>query len=111
MKPRRRAAGHAEPETSAALVSAVVARLGGESRAREHGAFEAYLAAAGEILRRHTQPESLRGKALFVRASSSAIAHKLTLLRGPLLERIAAALGPDVVTDLRTRVGPLRAKR
>lgn len=80
-------------------------RLGGVGRAREFRVFECYGRAVGETFRARTMPERLAGTTLFVRVASSALAHELTLLRGELLTRMARELGPDVVQDLRTRVG------
>jgi hypothetical protein len=105
-RPRRRS----EPVTAADLVNAVVGRLGGEERAKEHQVFEAYQVAAGPMMGRLTEPEALRGNTLYVRTASSAIAHQLCLLRGEIIARLAETLGPEAVTDVRTRVGPLRAK-
>ena len=110
MKPSSRSRrAPAQPETSASLVDAVLARLGGDDRMREQRAFDAYVRAAGPMLGPRTQPDSLRGTTLFVRAASSPIAHEVTLLRAEILARIQAIVGPSLVTELRTRVGPLRA--
>jgi predicted nucleic acid-binding Zn ribbon protein len=98
-----------EPESAATLVNAVVGRIGGDARALEHRVFEAYNATVGALLRQRTSPEKLRGSMLFVRVGSSAIAHQVALLKRDLLAGLAANLGPGVVTDLRTRVGPLPA--
>jgi predicted nucleic acid-binding Zn ribbon protein len=92
------------PETSADLMSQVLARIGGSGRALEYRAFEAYSGAVGEILRLRTEPESLNGKTLQIRVASSALAHELTMLKREILNRMALAIGDDVVTDLRTRV-------
>ncbi len=93
------------PETSADLMSQVLARLGGSGRALEFRVFEAYNGAVGEMLRLRTEPERLNGKTLQVRVASSALAHELTMLKRDVLDRMAIAIGVDVVTDLRTRVG------
>ena len=93
------------PETSADLMGQVLARLGGSGRALEFRVFEAYSGAVGEMLRLRTTPERLNGKTLQVRVASSALAHELTMLKREVLGRIALAIGPDLVTDLRTRVG------
>jgi hypothetical protein len=42
-----------------------------------------------------------------VRVTSAALAHELTLLRGEILTRLAAELGAETVTEIRTRVGAL----
>ncbi len=81
-----------------------VTHLGGQARGRERRVFIAYEEAAGEMLRRLATPDVLRGTTLFLRVGSSPLAHEVTLLRRELLDRLALKLGPDVVTDIRTRV-------
>ena len=103
-RPRR---GKSQPEPAAALVSAVVASLGGERRGREQKVFSVYRDISGDFLRKHSQPDALRDSTLVIRVSSSAIAHHLTLLRGEILEKMAPLLPAGMVTDIRTRVGQL----
>jgi len=93
------------PETTADLMGELLARLGGTGRALEFRVFECYTRAVGAMLRERTAPARLAGTTLFVHVSSSALAHELTLLRAEVLEKMAAELGPGVVTELRTRVG------
>lgn len=88
----------------------VLARLGGAGRAREFRTFDCYARAVGETFRTRTQPERLAGTTLIVRVASSALAHELTLLRAEILARMTAELGPDVVTEIRTRVGQITSK-
>jgi hypothetical protein len=114
-RPRPRARGPVRPQapapvTSDALMGEVLARLGGAGRAREFRAFDCYARAVGETFRVRTQPERLMGTTLMVRVTSAALAHELVLLRAEILARMAAELGPDVVTELRTRVGILVPK-
>src|SRR5262245_18392216 len=106
-RPRRR---NLEPVSAASLIGATMARRGGDDRAREHRVFEAYETSAGAVLAQRSRPESLKEATLFVRTSSSAVAHQETLLLGEILGRMAQSLGPDEVTELRTCVGPLPAK-
>jgi predicted nucleic acid-binding Zn ribbon protein len=106
-RPQRR---NAEPETAASLMSAVVARVGGEHRAREHRIFAAYQQAVGKRLSQQTRAERLHEGTLFVRVSSSALAHQITLLKREILMRMQPLVDPGTVTDLRTRVGPLDAR-
>jgi len=84
-------------------------RLGGERLATEYRVYDAFAAAAGELLRARARPESFRNGTLWVRVESSPLAHELTLLRAPLVERMARELGAGVVTDIRTTVGPITA--
>lgn len=86
-----------------------MARIGGDDRAREHRVFAAFDTAVGAALRKQTEPETLKGTTLFVRVTSSAMAHHVTLLKGEILTQLTRVLGNGIVNDLRTRVGPLKA--
>lgn len=87
-------------------MGAVLARIGGAGRAREHSVFSCWERVVGDTVGRKARPESLKGTTLFVRVSSSALAHELTLLRGDIIARMAEDMGPGVVTEVRTKVGP-----
>jgi len=102
---RRRPA--TEPKLASDVMDRVLARLGGDGRILERRVFKAFTDSVGGVLAARTAPEQLRGTTLFVLVASSALAHELTLLKQPVLERLAKALGAGIVTDLRTRVGPL----
>jgi Dna[CI] antecedent DciA-like protein len=93
------------PTRSADLVSEVLGRIGGSGRALEFRVFDCYSRIIGAALRARTMPERLVGTTLFIRVSTSALAHELTLLRADILERMAAEMGQGIVLDLRTRVG------
>jgi len=97
------------PTRSAELVSEVLGRLGGTGRALEFRVFDCYSRVIGEALRTRTLPERLAGTTLFVRATTSVIAHELTLLRADILERMAAEMGHGIVLEIRTRVGRIPA--
>lgn len=97
--------------TSDTLMGEVLARLGGSGRAREFRAFDCFSRSVGPTFRAKTLPERLAGTTLFVRVSSSALAHELVLLRAEILTRMAAELGPGVVTELRTRVGNVQPEK
>lgn len=103
----RKRARDAAPETAGDLMAQVVARLGGQARGVEQRAFTSYGNVVGEVFARRSRPERLRDGVLIVRVESAALAHELVLLRREILTRLTAELGPGVVTDLRTRVGPL----
>lgn len=102
---RKHRASMPEPETSGALMGSVLARLGGHGRALEFRVFESYQSTVGALFRARTAPDRLLGTTLLVRVESSALAHELVMLKGEILVKMTAALGPGVVTDIRTRVG------
>ncbi len=103
----RRRPRNPEPQTAASLLPHVVARLGGDERGLEQRVSLAWKDAVGEALARRARPESVRGKTLYVRVDSSALAHELTLLKRQVLERLSRSLGGPLVEDMRTRTGPL----
>ena len=94
-----------EPQTAAALMGPLLARLGGQGRALEFRVFESYQGTVGDLLRARSAPERLLGTTLLVRVESSALGHALAMLKGEILAKMTATLGPGVVTDIRTRVG------
>ncbi len=105
---RRRARPRNEaPETVAALLPTVVARLGGDDRAAEQRISLVWADAVGALLAKNTRIEGVRGRVLLVRVSSSSYAHELVLLRREILTRIARELGVQLVDDLRSRVGAI----
>jgi hypothetical protein len=93
------------PTRSADLVSEVLGRIGGSGRALEFRVFDCYTRIIGAALRARTMPERLVGTTLFIRVSTSSLAHELTLLRADILERMATEMGQGIVLELRTRVG------
>ena len=103
----RRRPRNPAPQSVADLLPQVVARLGGDDRALEQKVSLAWPEAVGDLLSRRARPESVRGKTLIVRVSSSAFAHELTLLKGEILERLRRVVGDGLLDDMRTRVGPL----
>jgi hypothetical protein len=105
VKRRRPSRTQPEPETAGDLMAGLLSRLGGTGRALEYRVFDAYARAAGEVLATRSIPDAFRDGTLFVRVSSSALAHEITLLRGEIVERMTVVLGPGVVKEIRTRVG------
>jgi len=93
------------PQTTGDLMGQVLARLGGQGRALEFRVFDCYARVVGDLLRSRTAPERMAGTTLFVRVTSSALAHEVTLMRGEIVAKLNAELGAGTVVELRTRVG------
>jgi predicted nucleic acid-binding Zn ribbon protein len=94
-----------EPQSLAALLPIVVARLGGADRANEQRVALVWDEAVGGLLAKHTRIEGVRGKTLLVRVTSSSYAHELVLLRREIVARLSVALGVTLVEEIRSRVG------
>ncbi len=104
-EPGRRQKSTAEPTTAADLFAKTVARIGGPNRAAEARVFAVWEDKFAALFgKRGVTPDFMRGQTLFLRVPSSSLAHEVTLLRRSLLDALAAELGPDLVTDIRTRV-------
>ena len=65
--------------------------------------------AVGEALAAQAHPSSARDGVVTVTCSSSVWAQELTLMAPELAERLNAALGSDLVRDLRFRAAPAGA--
>ena len=102
---RRSRPRNVAPESVAALLPSLVARLGGEDRAAEQRVSLVWAEAVGAMLAKHTRPEGVRGKTLLVKVSSSSYAHELVLLRREILDRLGRLLGTPLVEEIRSRVG------
>ncbi|HTA19502.1 MAG TPA: DUF721 domain-containing protein [Polyangia bacterium] len=98
------------PETTNDLMGQVLARLGGQGRALEFRVFDCYTRSVGDLLRARTMPERMAGTTLLVRVASSALAHEVTLMRGDIIAKLNAELGPGTVVELRTRVGKIEPR-
>jgi predicted nucleic acid-binding Zn ribbon protein len=79
--------------------------LGGASDAiRLLHAWDAALGAPNAV---HCRPEGLRGGTAWGRVRDSAWMQRVQLDKPRILARLAEALGPGVVRDLRLRIGPV----
>ena len=62
-------------------MAGLLARIGGSGRGLEYRVFDAYSKVAGAMLAARSTPDSFRDGTLFVRTTSAALAHEITLLR------------------------------
>lgn len=63
----------------------------------------------GNVVAEHTRPAAFKGRLLLVNAESSSWIHELQFLKAELIARLNAALGRDLVADIRFKVGPVEA--
>jgi len=55
----------------------------------------------------NTRPAAFKGKLLIVHVSSSTWTHQLQFLKQDILRNVNAALGKDLVADIKFKIGPL----
>jgi hypothetical protein len=104
VKPKR---AKGQPESAASILAKVVAGLCGSERAQEVNVFSVFDEVVGAHLRKYAQADNLRQGTLFVRVSSAAMAHQVTMLREEIITKMAAHLPTGTITEIRTRVGAI----
>jgi predicted nucleic acid-binding Zn ribbon protein len=87
------------------LLDSVLADLDLGSRLREQLALKAWPEIAGEVVRAHTRPETVRDGVLIVATDTPAWAQELQMRRVQLLEQLSARIGGGVVRDIHFRSG------
>ncbi|MGH7255578.1 MAG: DUF721 domain-containing protein [Nitrospirales bacterium] len=92
------------------VLNTVARRFGLESKLLEHHLQTHWPEVAGERVAAHTRPDSIRFKKLYLIAENSVWLHQLTFLKPMLLNKINAAAGREVVTEVVLRVGEVQGR-
>lgn len=90
-----------DPQLVGGLLNDYVSERGWERPMSEARVFADWAALVGAEVAAHSSPTALANGELKVAAESTAWATQLRLLTSSLLARLAAELGPDVVTSIR----------
>jgi hypothetical protein len=93
-----------------AILSGLAKRLGLESRLAELRVQREWREIIGEPIASHTWPVQIRFKKLYLVVENSVWLHQLTFLKPVLLEKLRAATGPDLITEIVMRVGDVPAQ-
>jgi predicted nucleic acid-binding Zn ribbon protein len=89
-----------DPQPFGAVLARLVKARGWQRQAAEATVFGDWAKVVGEEVATHSRPVKLEGGELTIEAESTAWATQLRLLAAKLLTRIAAQVGPNVVTKL-----------
>ncbi|MEK6527225.1 MAG: DUF721 domain-containing protein [Nitrospirota bacterium] len=92
-------------DSVASILKRVVHRHGIETKLFEHSLHRRWPEIAGDQIAAHTRPDLIRFKKLFLIAENSVWLHQLTFLKPTLIEKINAAAGSPVISDIVLRVG------
>ncbi len=96
------------PFSSVSAVLATVAkRLGLETKLLEFQLRRDWPRIVGEPIAAHTRPDQIRFKKLFLLVENSVWMQQLTFLKPTLLEKINAAAGTELVTEIVLRIAEL----
>ncbi|HWH01836.1 MAG TPA: DciA family protein, partial [Pilimelia sp.] len=89
-----------DPQPFSAVLARLVQARGWQRPAAEATVFGAWERVVGSDVAKHSRPVKLADGELTVEAESTAWATQLRLLAASLIRRIAAEIGPNVVTRL-----------
>ena len=88
-----------------ATLQAIAQRYGLETKLLEHRLQREWTAIIGEQVARHTRPDAIRFKKLYLIADNSVWLQQLLFLKPSLIEKINAAAGSPIVSDIVLRIG------
>ena len=92
-------------DSIASVLNGIARRHGMEAKLLEHKLLMNWPAIAGEPIAAHTRPDQIKFKKLYLIAESSVWIQHLTFLKPELIEKVNAAAGRPMITDLVLRVG------
>ncbi|MFC3963777.1 DUF721 family protein [Nocardia jiangsuensis] len=90
-----------DPQLFSSLTGSLVRSRGWSAKVAEGVVFGRWVGVVGEDVAAHATPLTLRDGVLHIQAESTAWATQLRMLQSQILAKIAAAVGPGVVTSLR----------
>jgi hypothetical protein len=97
-------------DSIASVLSGIARRHGMEPKLLEHKLLKNWPEIAGEQVAAHTRPDQIKFKKLYLIAESSVWIQHLTFLKPELIEKINAAAGRSLITDVVLRVGTVPRK-
>jgi hypothetical protein len=92
-------------DSVALVLDGLARRLGLESKLLESRLRREWPDIVGEQIAAHTRPDQIRFKKLLIHVRHSVWLHQLTFLKPTLLQKINAAAGSPLVTELLLRIG------
>jgi predicted nucleic acid-binding Zn ribbon protein len=106
--PRRRRVRQEDdgPQPIGELIMPMLARLGLKTRARHLQVMAAWPGVVGEAVAAGAHPTHYDRGRLTVETDSPALGHQLHLQQQLIIDKLNAAIGDNVVTSIRFRMGP-----
>lgn len=102
--------GLASIDSLSSILEGVARRLGLESRLLENRLRRDWVSIVREPIASNTWPDQIRYKKLYLLVHNSVWLHQLTFLKPTLIQKLNAAAGGELITEIVLRVGeiPLR---
>ena len=63
--------------------------------------------AVGDVIAQNARPEAFKGRLLLVNVNSPPWMHQLQFLKKDIIKKLNAAMGKDMVQDIKFKIGPL----
>lgn len=97
-------------DSIASVLSGIARRHGMEAKLLEHKLLRNWPDIAGETIAAHARPDQIKFKKLYLVAESSVWVQHLAFLKAELIEKVNAAAGSAMITDVVLRVGTVPRK-
>lgn len=95
------------PEAVGDILERLLKSYGLDGKLREWKAMEAWPQVVGEGIARHTKPEKVFRKRLYILVDSSAWMQQLHFLKQDIVVKLNAAVGQEVVKEIHLKVGKI----
>jgi predicted nucleic acid-binding Zn ribbon protein len=105
---RRVQRGNDGPQPIGELIMPMLARLGLKTRARHLQVMSAWPGVVGEAVAAGAHPTSYNRGRVVVETDSPALGHQLHLQQQLIIDKLNEAIGDNVVTNIRFKMGPSR---
>ncbi len=92
------------------ILERTLKKLDLEIKIKEGKIWEIWDEAVGSTIARNAQPESIRGRVLFVRVSTSAWMQQLQFIKERIIEKLNESLGKTLVKSISFRLGTLPSR-
>ncbi len=89
------------------ILDTLVSRLGIKKQLKKAEVIKDWESIVGKKIADETKAELVKGKTLFVNASSPVWAQELEFLKPELLKKIRQKIGQGIITDIRFRTGKI----
>jgi hypothetical protein len=100
-----RAKARREPQRVGSILEKTLKKMSLDGKLKQHEAINVWNSVVGEHVSRHVQPEFIRNKILFVRATSPPWMQQLSYMSKGIIEALNERLGMPTVEEIRFKLG------
>ncbi len=87
------------------IISELLKTCRSESRDDFQVIYQKWAGVVGEPICDHAHPTAIKGKILLVHVNNSALIHHLHFVKKDIIARLNAALGTELVTEVKFKIG------